>query len=185
MSREHAKPIILVLLLWLGVVIFGSQSSPHAHGASGQNGYPPNPQSITAIGYNPDSQNTQPWRGPLTVADTTALTAVNMATFTVANRGRIRVLGRPNLPLSVRFTGPEGTYCAVAFAPIWHNDVDGVDHLLGISDVTTVTATQFTDPDGRRIGTTVLSDSYGCSDGIWLLVTAPTTGSVYFDPGSY
>lgn len=192
MSRNPTRPrsmnrlgVLIAILLWLGTVAL-LRPAP-ARAASGQNGYPPGTTSIVALGYYPDQQETQPWRGPLAVADTTTLTLVNLATFTLANHGRIATLGRPNLPLSIRFTAAPPNVCAVAFVPLWVNPgAPTVDHLLGISDVTTVSATQFTDPQGRFLGSTTLSDSFGSSHGIWLLVSAPSAGgSVFFNPGSY
>lgn len=180
-SRKNGRlHVLLVLLLFMGGL-----AAARALGASGQNGYPPGTTSIVALGYYADQQESQPRRGPLTVADTTTLTQVNLSTFTVANGGRIKVLGRPNLPLSVRFTD-SGAAVSVCYVAIWNNPAaPTVDHVLGISPITTVTATIVTDAQGRYIAETLVSDGYGSSDGIWLLVGNPTSGSVYLDPGSY
>lgn len=179
--RPYLAPLIAVLLFFLGLYLAAPKKT---EAASGQNGLPPGSSAITAIGYYYDQQETQPYTGALSTADTTTLSTGNLATFTLANKRRIAVLGRPNLPLSVRFQNAPPNQVAVTFVPLWVSA--GTDHILGISDITTVSATNITDVDGHYIGVTTLSDAYGSNYGIWLLYAAPTAGgSCWFDPGSY
>lgn len=182
-AYRFARQLVVVLLILGGVVAL-------AHAANNQLGYPPGTTSITAIGYYPDQQTVQPYRGPVVAADFTALTNANLNTLTpntgsAGNGGRILVKGRPNVPVSLRFTNAF-QQAAICYAGAWVNPgAATVNNLLGISDIVTLTATQFTDEQGRFIAPTWVFDSYGASDGFVIIVTPPTTGSVYVDPGSY
>jgi hypothetical protein len=60
-------------------------------------------------------------------------------------------------------------------------------NVLGISPITTITLDLVppTDPAGLYMAPNVLQDSYGASDGVLLLVYAPSAGTVTLGMGSY